>query len=776
MTTPAQAIAQRLAALGGSGNFATRFAIEADPQLHVEGVGAVPLPVTMHTAHRLCAAAQPAHHGYKDQTRLDPRVRDTWEIQASRLRFDSPQWSAVLERALARIGRDLGLPPGMRLDAQLHNLLVYAPGQFFAVHQDSEKADGMLGTLVVTLPSKFSGGEFVVSHQGQTLRTRGSAGKLGMVAFYADCHHEVRPVKQGYRVVLTWNLVARGGAPVADLPAQALDALADAVRRFWHTPALPRWTSDTATEPPDRLVYLLDHQYTQSGLSWDRLKGADAPRVAALRRVAERLDAEIFLALADVHETWQAEDDYPDHDRWGYAEDEEELDADGVAEPTLGDLIDSEIELRHGIAPDGGALASEANFVADAELCMNRLSVDCTPFRSEHEGYMGNYGNTVDRWYHRAAVVLWPRERAFVIRARQSPRWGIEQVAERLAAGDAGQAQQWAHSLLPFWNRGAAKDSGLLGTTLAVAAALDDAPTAAGLLAPFALVKLMPDATPSVLRLLERQGVEWCKERLQQWSKPYQTDEDQLHWLARTLPVLAHAWSTAAPADGRALAAALVQERWDWLRKHAPQVQARIGGSARVKALAATSPALLGVLRSSHDAGLGGLRQRVIDALLSRELPLQVPLGVLRAAATATLDVVALGLVPVHEFCTRVLATRLAQPERADDDWSIAPPADDVRLGELGEPLARFLASPAQQRFEWPLAQAKRQLIHQFIDRHELAVRHETRRSGRPYTLVLEKTPALFEREAAERRQWTGDLAWLRQVADRFARPEAEGQ
>lgn len=777
MTTPAQTIAQRLAALGTSSNFATRFAVEADPQLHVEGVGDVPLPVTIHTAHRLCAAAQPAAHGYKDQTRLDPRVRDTWEIPADRLRFDSPQWSATLDRALARIGRDLGLSPGTRLDAQLHNLLVYAPGQFFAVHQDSEKTDGMLGTLVVTLPSRFSGGEFVVSHQGQTLHTRGSAGKLGMVAFYADCHHEVRPVKQGYRVVLTWNLVARGGAPGADLPVQDLAALAEAVHRFWHTPAAPRWTGDTDTEPPDRLVYLLDHQYTQSGLSWDRLKGADAPRVAALRRAAERLDAEIFLALADVHETWQAEDAYPDYGHWGYAEDEEELEADDATEPTLGDLIDSEIELRHGIAPDGGALASEVNFVVSAELCMNRLSVDCTPFRSEYEGYMGNYGNTVDRWYHRAAVVLWPRERAFVICARQSPRWGIEQVAERLAAGDAGQAQQWAQSLLPFWGRSVANDPALPEATLAVAAALDDAPTAAGLLAPFALVQLTPEATPSVLRLLERHGLDWCKQRLQQWAGAYhQPDESQLRWLAGTLPVLVHAWSTAASADGRTLAAALVRDRWDWLCKHAAQVRARTGGSARVKALAATSPALLGMIRSSHAAGLVELRQQVIDTLLSSELPLQVPLDVLRAAGADAPDAVARELAPVHEFCTQALAARLVQPARADADWSIAPPAAGVRLGELAGPLAHFLASPVQRRFEWPLAQAKRQLIHQFIDHHELPVRHETRRLGRPYTLVLEKTLALFQRELAERRQWTVDLTWLQQVADRFARPGAEEQ
>lgn len=91
------------------------------------------------------------------------------------------------------------------------------------------------------------------------------------------------------------------------------------------------------------------------------------------------------------------------------------------------------------------------------------------------------------------------------------------------------------------------------------------------------------------------------------------------------------------------------------------------------------------------------------------------------------------------------------------------------RLGDLAGPLQRFLASPKQQRLEWPLDQSRRQAIHQYIDHHELHVEHKTRRSSRPFTLVLEKTRALFEHDAAERRQWKKDLAWLRRVAGHFA-------
>jgi hypothetical protein len=37
--------------------------------------------------------------------------------------------------------RDLGLTDGSRLKAELHDMLVYGPGQVFAAHPDSEKTD-----------------------------------------------------------------------------------------------------------------------------------------------------------------------------------------------------------------------------------------------------------------------------------------------------------------------------------------------------------------------------------------------------------------------------------------------------------------------------------------------------------------------------------------------------------------------------------------------------------------------------------------------------------
>ena len=59
------------------------------------------------------------------------------------------------------------------------------------------------------------------------------------------------------------------------------------------------------------------------------------------------------------------------------------------------------------------------------------------------------------------------------------------------------------------------------------------------------------------------------------------------------------------------------------------------------------------------------------------------------------------------------------------------------------------------------VAKDGRQHVHSRIDAAELPVTHVTRRQGRPYTLVLKKTDALFAREQEARSRDETDLEWL---------------
>jgi hypothetical protein len=115
--TPRERLARVLDGSQAPGAFSAQLSVPArDVRLTVAGAGPISLPVKAPQAKRMIACARPA-----------------------------------------RFGRDeLGLPARARLRAEPHALLVYGKGQFFLPHQDSEKDDAMIGTLVVSLPSSIS--------------------------------------------------------------------------------------------------------------------------------------------------------------------------------------------------------------------------------------------------------------------------------------------------------------------------------------------------------------------------------------------------------------------------------------------------------------------------------------------------------------------------------------------------------------------------------------------------------------------------------------------
>ena len=159
-------------------------------------------------------------------------------------------------------------------------------------------------------------------------------------------------------------------------------------------------------------------------------------------RAAERVGYEAVLALADIKTTLSAypEDEYGYRRRCWYDDEEEEDDDSGGRTGTAGrkfdiqELVDSEVALTHWTGPDGRRLEQTSLAVSDGEVCASTENGDLVHYSSEYEGYMGNWGNTLDRWYHRAAVVVWPRAQAFANRAETSPSWALDQLAAMAAA------------------------------------------------------------------------------------------------------------------------------------------------------------------------------------------------------------------------------------------------------------------------------------------------------------------------------------------------------
>ena len=114
--------------------------------------------------------------------------------------------------------------PGIRqLRCKLYKLNIYgAPGGHFKAHVDTPRSEQMFGSLVVCLPTCFSGGVLVTRHHQQEVKfdwassSESPMQKLCWAAFFCDVEHEVLPVTAGYCITLTYNLCGHK-SPVSTL-------------------------------------------------------------------------------------------------------------------------------------------------------------------------------------------------------------------------------------------------------------------------------------------------------------------------------------------------------------------------------------------------------------------------------------------------------------------------------------------------------------------------------------------------------------------------------
>lgn len=267
-----------LGKVASAGSFATyhHAPLFPNPGLYIKEFGLFALPLRDDDAKAIAKLSTLAPFGMKDKTIVDTAVRNTWELNASEFEFQNPAWKSFFDDLVRQAIVGLGVRVTVR--AESYKLLLYEEGAFFKAHKDSGKVPGMFGTLVICLPSKHAGGEVHLSHAGQkrTLDTAATSEfDLTALSWYSDVKHEIRPITSGYRLVLTYNLVDASGSAVKQSAAQMYEKRneLDGLFRLWKR----------ALENRNKLVYILDHQYTKLSLRLKNLKGQD-------RALGQRLD------------------------------------------------------------------------------------------------------------------------------------------------------------------------------------------------------------------------------------------------------------------------------------------------------------------------------------------------------------------------------------------------------------------------------------------------------------------------------------------------------
>jgi predicted 2-oxoglutarate/Fe(II)-dependent dioxygenase YbiX len=710
------------------------------PELAVLGEGWLEFPLAEAQLKRLIALAERAPYGRGPRTLVDLDVRRAWQIDADRLQLRGG-WEETLAAIVERAREGLGVPDA--IDAELYKLLIYEPGDFFLEHRDSEKTAGMFGTLVITLPSPFSGGVLALGHGDQEVRLElpADAGRLSFAAFYADCTHALRPVTAGYRVALVYNLRRKKRGRLAPPDYRAETArLAE---------RLQRWRQELEDEvegTPRKLIAVLQHRYTPAGLDFGALKGADLAAAGALWEAADQADCVLHLAMISIEESGAAEHRdggyHPRRRRWGYYDDEEDED-----DLVVGEIIERVQLVTTWRTPDGRTRRLPDVPFEDEELCPPGALQGQEPDEQSFWEASGNAGASFERSYRRAALVLWPEERWLPIVSQLGTSRALEALRKRIERGAREEGRALAQHIIDDWPGSGPRfarhlhedpvkalrlltalgDRGLLAQLIArvivrgsYGAELNEA-----LLAAWPL--LGPEVGGALIRML-------LEEHLPQ---AFTAAAPLLEGLSALGPPAALRGAATAMAAGLPLGYRDYRGGWSPSRETTPE---------------AVSSALAALWRIDAEAAA-----RAIDFILSRPTVYSVD-----AVLTPTcLRLVGLagprpGLERLTEACAVDLHERIAQP--------LAPPRDHTREFSGAcrckdcEQLRAFMEDPDAPSWRFRARQSRRAHLESELSRYKADASCATDRGGGTHTLVVSKNQASYERRRAQRQ---ADLAAL---------------
>jgi hypothetical protein len=692
-------------------------------------------------------------------------VRRTWQIAPERVQIAGRHWARTLADIVARAAAGLGVTGPVV--AELYKLLVYDTGSFFVSHRDTEKAAGMFATLIIVLPSRYTGGALLVRHHDRDVRLDlggSEPSEVAFAAFYADCVHEVLPIPSGCRLTLIYNLQRQGRGRLPEPPNYGTE-------QTRVTALLQQWIAGKEApddDSPEKLLYPLEHAYTTAELSFDALKGADAAVAAVLVAAAPPADCDLHLALVSIEERGRAEHrgyDGSRRRRWSNAEDEDDFEA--------GEVYDRSETLSDWRSPDGSRPElGDFPFTAE-ELCPPNAFEDLDPDEQHVHEATGNEGASFERTYRRAAPVLWPRARRLAVLTQAGLAVTLPYLGELTGRwadrGEGPASSLWheAHELsghmLRTWPRQVGWYSGST-------AAHSDAATMLTL-----LNRLRDTARIDAFLANLAAGV---------YSKG---DNEALVRAAGLLPperaaaliervIAGHAaanFSACGDLLARSVAARVTGRPADLSRAATALVEALPGDPGHTPPLDSWIPPLpvepgflvdlLTALGQIHAA----LADRAADHILAWPQTYGLNAVLVPAVLRLTGQAASWDVAAVQRLRTASLEhlrARIAEPLEPPRDWARA---SDIacRCAHCRE-LSRFLADPDRQRWIVKAAETGRRHVDDSIRRSGCDLTWATDRRGRPYNLVCTKNQASDDRRARQRQHDLAHLARLEAPPD----------
>ena len=128
-------IVQCLKSVEKPGDFACGGSVSLPlPALHVDGVdGILGLPIGRLEAKAVIEQCSQAPYGRGEQTIIDTAVRNTWQLNPSKVTILNPEWEQRLKCLVSHVKEELGCPSTASVACKFYKLLLYEEGGFFKV-------------------------------------------------------------------------------------------------------------------------------------------------------------------------------------------------------------------------------------------------------------------------------------------------------------------------------------------------------------------------------------------------------------------------------------------------------------------------------------------------------------------------------------------------------------------------------------------------------------------------------------------------------------------
>jgi hypothetical protein len=367
-----------IAEIEGPGDFAVGGPISTSfglPAIELNNGTTIGLPLNEPQAKEIISIASKSPFGRGEATFYDDNIRKSWQLDPSQFTIKNPDWNSMLQVLLQeKVISGLGVP--QKIICSLYKLLLYEQGGHFKIHRDTEKENGMFGTMIIQLPCSYTGGEIIVEHNRRTQIfdfTSKAICQPYFSAFYADCQHEIKEVTSGYRICLVYNLVYAGPNAI-EVKDQGI--IMSKLKQLCND-----WEKDNSVS---KMIYMLEHQYSTSGLSFKTLKGKDLLVAQALKRLKEDGHIDLYLTILKKTVEGHSIDPY------------DEFDSDDATYELLNwcSVDDSHFNIR--------------NMDVDEKEIFSTKNSDSMEYTGQTSFDTGNEGSEVTKWYRQAALVYWP--------------------------------------------------------------------------------------------------------------------------------------------------------------------------------------------------------------------------------------------------------------------------------------------------------------------------------------------------------------------------------